>query len=161
MPAAPQSRAQEGTFRPPAVSLLYSGAWSFATHQLYFLGQNGWEWGTLAAFATGGIAIGQLAKAVGDRFKVKALRRRVKRFKEGTKKHGRSRFATLDDIENAKSLSFRVIDDIEMPFRQRVFLGSFPTGRRSSVDVYGTGEVNISIIAPPGANKTMSIVSWA
>ncbi|NOY42786.1 MAG: type IV secretory system conjugative DNA transfer family protein [Planctomycetes bacterium] len=148
MPAAPQSRAQEGTFRPPAVSLLYSGVWSFATHELYFLGQGGWEWGTLAAFATGGMAIGQLAKAVGDRFKVKALRRRVKRFKAGTKKHGQSRFATLEDIENAKSLSDQ----------QGVFFGSFSTGRRSSVDVFGAGDVNVSVIAPPGANKTMSIV---
>ena len=147
MPAAPQSRAQESVFRPPVVSVLYSGVWSFATHQLYFLGQNGWEWGTLAAFATGGMAIGQLAKAVGDRFKVKALRRRVKRFKAGTKKHGRSRFATLDDIKKSKSLTVQ----------QGVFLGSFPTGKRSSADVCATGDVNISIIAPPGANKTMSI----
>ena len=149
MPAAPQSRAQGGPFRPPAVSLLYSGAWSFATHQFYFLGQNGWEWGTLAAFVTGGIAIGQWAKAVGDRFKVKALRRRVERFKAGTKKHGRSRFATLEDINNSKVLS----DQGE------IFLGTLSTGKRPSVDVFATGEINISVIAPPGDRKSTRLNS--
>jgi len=147
MRAAPQSRNQEQNSCPPGVSLLYGGVWSFATHELYFLGQDGWEWGTLAAFVTGGVAIGQLAKAVSDHFKVRALRRRVKRFQAGTEKFGRSRFASLLDINVSKILSDR----------QGVFLGTFPTGKRSSVDVFVTGDMNISIIAPPGAIKTMSI----
>ncbi|NOY42268.1 MAG: type IV secretory system conjugative DNA transfer family protein [Planctomycetes bacterium] len=147
MPAAPIARPQHQPFRPPAISILYSGFWSFASYQLYLLGQSGWEWGTLAAFVAGAMAIGQFIQAANDRFKVGGHRRKVKRFRAGKMKHGNSRFGTIKDIAAAKILSNK----------QGIFLGTIRR-KRAHRDVFYDDEGSISIIAPPGESKTMSIV---
>ncbi len=148
MLTAPIARPQHQPFRPPAISLLYSATWAFAAQQLYLLGQSGWEWGTLAAFVTGGMAIGQFIQAANDRFKVGGHRRKIKRFQAGKMKHGQSRFGTVEDIAAAKILSNQ----------QGIFLGTIRKGKRSHRDVFYDDEGSISIIAPPGESKTMSIV---
>lgn len=148
MRAAPPPRTGVENFRPPLMSLAYCGAWSFATKELYYLGQQGWEWGTLGAFVTGGIAISQLAKAGNDWFKVRAHRRKVKRFRAGQKEHGQSRWATPEDVENSEVYSRN----------QGIFVGAQQTGKRSFRDVFYDGDFSVSLVAPAGEIKTMSIV---
>ena len=149
MRAAPPARPTADVFRPPILSLAYCGLWSFATHELYYYGQSGWEWGTLAAFVTGGMALGQLAKAMNDNFKVKAHRRKKKRFDAGKGEHGQARWATAEDIQDSKILTDK----------QGIFIGTIESGKRSYRDVLYEGPYSISVFAPPGSLKSMGIVA--
>lgn len=135
-------------FRPPAISLLYCGGWSFVTHELFYMGQQGLEWGTFASCFTGGVAIGQLVKALNDHKRLKDIRRKIKGLKQAAKNYGSARFAVEEDIANAPFLSDR----------KGIFLGQFVGANGKARDVYFDGENSISIIAPAGENKTMSIV---
>ena len=142
------SERNKDRFRPPLVSLLYSGFWSGTTYELYLYGQQGYEWGTLACFFTGSLALGQAVKGLNDRFKLSTLRRKQARFKAGAKEHGQGRFAVQKDIEDSDIFSDH----------QGIFLGTLPIGKRSSIDVFFDGPQSISVIAPPGEGKTMGIV---
>lgn len=148
MRPAPPPRSGPDTFCPPLFSLAYSGAWSLGARELYYLGQNGWEWGTLGACATGGIAIYQLAKATNDTCRLWYYRRKLRKFRAGKAEHGQSRWTELDEIKDSAILSDN----------QGLFLGSFTSGQRSVQDVFYDGPYSISIIAPPGEGKTMGFV---
>ena len=135
-------------FRPPVVSLLYAGGWSFVTHELFYLGKQGLEWGTFACCISGAVAMGQLVKAYNDHRRVETIYRKADLLKRSSKQYGMARFSNEEDLAAAPFLS-----------KDRgVFLGTFPTGKTSSRDVYFDGETSISIIAPAGENKTMSII---
>lgn len=139
---------QPTRFRPPLVSLLYGGAWSFVTHQLYVWGQEGWELGNVASLAAAAMAIGQLVKATHDQFLVQTHKEKHNEFDKQKEQQGASRWANAADIAKCKFLS---------PDRG-VFLGSFVMPQGKTVDVYYDGEGSISIIAPPGEGKTTSLV---
>lgn len=148
MRPAPHAKQQSQAFRPPIVSLFYSGIWFAAMWQLYLLGQRGWEWCLALAFGACWLGLANMVKASDDWFKKRAHRRRKKRFEAGKRDHGQSRFATCQEIANAEILSDR----------QGIFVGTIKTGKGSHRDVFYDGEQSISVIAPAGEQKTTSIV---
>jgi len=117
MSAAPVARPRQ-QFRPPLVSLIYSGCWWAVAIYLYLTGQRGWEWGTLLAIGAAGVAISQIVKAVNDKFKERGHRRKVKMFEKGTQEHGSSRFATTEDLAESD-----IMND-----KQGIFLGTISSG---------------------------------
>lgn len=143
-----ESRSKPPNFRPPKISLLYCGAWSFVSHRLYLWGMEGWEWGTALSLVGAGIALGQVIKAVNDQEKVNVDKRIKNKFASQKHQKGKSHWATEDEVENCKFLSDK----------QGVFLGTQTTGTKTSRDVFYDSDASISIIAPPGEGKTTSIV---
>ena len=149
MRPAPYPRPQLQTFRPPLVSLLFAIAFAYATYFLYAAwSQHGWEWGTTVCLITGVMTAGMVVRAMFDYGKVTTYRRKQKQFEEGKMKHGTSRFATEKDIDESEFLSDR----------EGIFMGAFPTKRRSLRDVLYDGPGSISAIAMPGQLKTMALV---
>ncbi|QDU80738.1 Type IV secretory system Conjugative DNA transfer [Polystyrenella longa] len=142
------SATNQDKYRPPFISLLFSGFWSLISYQLYLWGQQGEEWSTFGCLLTGFMAIGQVIKSMNDRFKRSALRLKQQRFKTGAKAHGQGRFANAQDITDSELFSDR----------QGIFLGTLRTGKNSSIDVFFDGPQSLSLIAPPGEGKTMSLV---
>lgn len=148
MSAAQTPPSRYDRFRPPPISLMYSGMWSVASHQLYQSGQNGWELGTVACLGTGGMAIAQLLKAIRDQEKVRFYKERTKEFAAQKDQQGQAHWATAQEIAECKFLSSE----------GGVFLGSYRDPKGRLVDIYYDGEGSISIIAPPGEGKSTSIV---
>jgi type IV secretory pathway TraG/TraD family ATPase VirD4 len=102
MPTSSSTSPEGGNFRPPPISLLYGGMCSLATRELYQLGQGGWEWGTLAAFATGGFAARQFIKATSDWHKLKRYGQTQDRFHSATKQFGGADMATIKEILDSR-----------------------------------------------------------
>lgn len=143
-----QNHARATPFRPPLVSFLFAVLWFVSTYQLYWWGQQGWEWGTVAAAPSLFMAITQLIKAVDDRAKLAFHRKKVERFKQRSAPHGKSRLATAADLAKCRFLSRR----------KGVFLGVYPVSQQRTVDVRYRSRESISAIAPPGQGKTTCLV---
>ena len=149
MRAGPYARPHQENYRPPMISLAYGGVFLYGSQQLYYLGQNGWEWGTLAAFATTGISLSYLATAINDAFKRQMHRRKVKAFKQKLKEIAKSRWATFEDIEESPILNHR----------QGILLGTIKAGRRAYKDVFADSEHSLSLLAPAGEMKSMTVLA--
>ena len=135
-------------FQPPIISLMLSGGFAYATYQLYTAGQAGWEYGTVGSFVTGGLALGQLFKALNNQAKLKRAARKRKKLRKKAREHSQARFAKLADIKACNFLSAE----------EGVFCGTIRTAWFFKRDVYCCTEGSLSVIAPPGQGKTTTIV---
>lgn len=149
MRAGPLARSPGESYRPPSLSLAYSGVWLIGSRQLYFLGQDGWELAPLAMFVTTGIALGYIGTAMNDAWKGWMHRRKVKAFEEKAQQHGHSRWATVEDIENSPVLNFE----------QGILLGSLQTSPDALHDIFFQSEHSASLFAPAGELKSMSVLA--
>ncbi len=142
----PRQKAEK--FRPPIVSLLFSGAWFYASYVFHFYGQRDIPWATFVSLLCSLLAIGQTVKALDDQLKVNAHRKKQARFKMKSKPHGESRFAKEQDLAKSKDFSKR----------KGIFLGTLPNKKNIPRDVFYDGEASILAVAPPGEGKTTNLV---
>lgn len=122
--------------------LLYGAYW------VHTVGLRGVEWGPLAALLVFFLAVKCGLQGIGDLARLRAHRRKLKDFAKGAEAHGRARFAGAGDVAKSEYLSSE----------EGVFVGRLRVARNKLIDVYAALMYHISVIAPPGQNKTMAIV---
>tara|TARA_R110002073_G_scaffold8027_19_gene44874 strand:+ start:11705 stop:12037 length:333 start_codon:yes stop_codon:yes gene_type:complete len=99
MNAGPNPHAE--TFRHPLLTLIYVGGLIWVTTYLLDRGEQGYPWGTPAAFVTGWMTITQVIRMLDDWAKLRHYRKRREVFKQSAKEHGQSSFGTIDDARQA------------------------------------------------------------
>jgi type IV secretory pathway TraG/TraD family ATPase VirD4 len=153
-PPPPQNSSQP--YRPPALSAALCIGWLYGAYWLQTVGLRGMEWGPLASLLAFLLSIKSGVQGIGDLARLKAHRKTLRRFAAGAEAHGRARFAGAADVAKSEYLSSE----------EGVYVGRLRTARGKLIDVYAALMYHISVIAPPGQNKTMAIVvptllSWA
>lgn len=143
-------------YRPPALSAVLCLGWLYGAYWVQSVGLRGVEWGPLAALVALLLSMKNGVQGISDLARLTSHRKTLERFSKGAEAHGRARFATADDIAKSEYLSSE----------EGVFVGRLRSARGKLIDVYAALMYHISVIAPPGQNKTMAIVvptllSWA
>lgn len=127
-------------FRPPALTGLYALFWGWLALAAF---NAKYTWSAAGALASGGMMVGQVIRFCDDFEKLRQYRQRLKGFRASAKDHGQSGYASKKQIVESGLIS-----------RHGLFLGSTPTGKRTSADLRYDGEGSGVIISPPGGSKT-------
>lgn len=135
-------------FTLPIVNLLLAGLYGGATVWLVNRGFVYSEWLPFAGLWTGFHTAKQVLSAVVNSHYLAEHGRKVGGFRKRMEKLSTSAIAIFQDLVASKNVTFV----------GGIFLGLVEDNKKRLVRLFAAGRYHVSVIAPPGMNKTMAIV---